>query len=110
MLNNVVRLRPVHYFWRANEFPDKKFGPDQTYGLLAQDVEKVLPDLVSIDAQGFKQIDYGKLPLLTIQAVKELNEQNETLKTQVNEQKAEIEALKGLVCSKNRKAKICRSK
>ncbi len=110
VLNNLVRLRPVHYFWRANEFPDKGFGPNQTYGLLAQDVEKVLPDLVTIDAQGFKQVDYGKLPLLTIQAVKELNEQNETLKMQVNEQKAEIAALKGLVCGKSRKAKICRSK
>jgi len=33
------------------------------------DVERVLPELVSNDAEGFKQVDYSKLPLLLLQAV-----------------------------------------
>ena len=38
------------------------------YGLIAQDVEQVLPELVVTGDDGFKAIDYSKLPLLTIQA------------------------------------------
>jgi hypothetical protein len=107
VLNNLSKLRPVHYFWRAKDFPNKHFGPDQTYGLLAQDVEKVLPELVSTDAQGFKQIDYGKLPMLTIQAVKELNEQNQTLKARVETQASEIAALKAAICGITPAAQLC---
>ncbi|MFZ1700714.1 MAG: tail fiber domain-containing protein [Pyrinomonadaceae bacterium] len=102
VLNSFAKLRPVHYFFRATEFPDKHFGPEQTYGLLAQDVETVLPELVSIDADGFKQIDYGKLPMLTIQAVKELNAKNES-------QQKQIEELRALVCELKPKANVCRS-
>ena len=47
---------------------------------IAQEVEHVLPDLVVTGADGFKTVDYSKLPLLTIQAVKELKAENDTLK------------------------------
>ena len=94
VLKNFQQLRPVNYFWRANDFPNRGFGPKQDYGLIAQDVEKVLPDLVSTDPQGFKQIDYAKLPLLTIQAIKELSAQNETLKARLDAQQKEIDAIK----------------
>jgi hypothetical protein len=59
----------VHFFWRASEFPQKHFGTTQSYGLIAQDVEATLPELVTQDEQGYKQVDYSKLPLLTLQAV-----------------------------------------
>ena len=47
----------------------KHFGTSRAYGLIAQDVEQVLPDLVIADDEGFKAVDYAPLPLLTIQAV-----------------------------------------
>jgi hypothetical protein len=73
-LDKLTALQPVHYFWRSTEFPDRHFGDAQTYGLIAQDVEQVLPELVVTNADGYKAVDYAKLPLLTIQAVKELKE------------------------------------
>jgi chaperonin cofactor prefoldin len=51
--------------------------------LIAQDVEQVMPELVAADGDGYKAVDYSKLPLLTIQAVKELKAENDTLKAQV---------------------------
>ena len=78
-LDRVAGLRPVHYFWRSEEFPARHFGPNQTYGLVAQDVESVLPELVTTDAQGYKAVDYGKLPLLAIQAIKELKARHDEL-------------------------------
>jgi hypothetical protein len=78
-LDRVAGLRPVHYFWRADEFPARQFGTNQVYGLVAQDVESVLPELVTTDGQGFKAVDYAKLPLLAIQAIKELKARQDEL-------------------------------
>jgi hypothetical protein len=84
-LDKLTALQPVHYNWRAAEFPDRHFGDARTYGLIAQDVEEVLPELVVTNDDGYKAVDYSKLPLLTIQAVKELKAQNEELKQRLAE-------------------------
>lgn len=86
-LDAVAKLRPVHYYWRTAEFPHKGFGPDQAYGLVAQDVAAVLPELVSTDADGYQAVDYAKLPLLSLQAIKELKADNDRL----SEQNASLE-------------------
>jgi len=87
-LDRVAALRPVHYFWRREAYPEKGFGPEETYGLVAQEVEAVLPELVTTDADGYRQVDYAKLPLLAIQAIRELKAlvddlagQNQALRT-----------------------------
>jgi hypothetical protein len=89
VLEQVTALQPVHYFWRSEEFPNRHFGNSRAYGLIAQDVEEVLPELVATDGEGYKAVDYSELPLLTIQAVKELKTENDALKSRV----AELERL-----------------
>ena len=96
MLDKVTALQPVHYFWRSDEFPARHFGPGQSDGLIAQDVETVLPDLVDTDSEGYKAINYSKLPLLTIQAVKELKSENDARKAEndaLKQRMAELERL-----------------
>lgn len=78
----VAALRPVHYDWRTSEFPDRHFSANRSYGLIAQEVEQVLPELVVTEADGYKAVDYTKLPLLTIQAVRELKAENDGLKAE----------------------------
>lgn len=78
-LDRVAALRPVHYFWRAADFPDRRFGDSQSFGLIAQEVEAVLPELVTTDPDGYKTVNYSKLPLLAIQAIRELKEKNDDL-------------------------------
>ena len=90
MLQSLTSLQPVHYYWRAAEFPERGFGNSRAYGLVAQDVEQVLPELVVTNEDGYKAVDYSKLPLLTIQAVKELKAENDALKERV----AQLDALK----------------
>ena len=82
MLDKLSRLQPVSYFWRASDYADRHFGTDQSWGLIAQDVEQVLPELVVTDEQGYLAVNYSKLPLITIQAVKELKAENDILKAQ----------------------------
>lgn len=124
MLDKVAGLRPVNYYWRATEFPAKGFGNAQDYGLIAQDVEQLLPELVSEDAQGYKQIDYSKLPLMTIQAVRELKAKTEVQQAMIETQqkqlqqqesdidrlKAQVEILKSVVCSDKSSLAVCKPK
>jgi hypothetical protein len=97
MLDRLTSLQPVHYFWRASEFPKRHFGNEQNYGLVAQDVEAVLPELVKTDSEGYKAVDYSKLPLLTIQAVKELNQKVKDLDSENDALKARIAELERLM-------------
>ncbi len=79
VLDRLVGLQPVRYFWRADELPERGFDARESSGLVAQDVERVLPELVTTDVHGYKSVSYGKLPLLAIQAIKELKEKNDAL-------------------------------
>jgi hypothetical protein len=40
-------------------------------GLIAQEVEKIFPELVKTDANGYKSVEYSKVVAILIQAVKE---------------------------------------
>lgn len=101
VLNNFSKLRPVNYFWRADEFTDQKFGNKQSFGLIAQEVEVLFPELVSTDEKGYKAINYSKLPLLTIQAVKELKAENDVLRQQVEKQNKQFATLQQQLLQQN---------
>ncbi len=85
VLDQLSALQPVNYYWRAAEYPERHFGDGQAYGLIAQDVEQILPELVVTSDDGYKAVDYTKLPLLTIEAVKELKARNDALQAQADE-------------------------
>jgi hypothetical protein len=56
----VNKLKPVSY--KLKDYKDE----GQQYGFIAQDVEKVYPDLVSQNKEGLKNMNYiGVIPLLT---------------------------------------------
>ena len=44
-LNHIMALRPVSWRWKVEEANDRS-----EYGFVAQEVEEILPDLVSIDS------------------------------------------------------------
>jgi len=94
LLPKFAQLQPVNFFWRATEFPNKHFGTKESFGLIAQEVEAVLPELVTTDEQGYKAVNYSKLPLLTIQAVKELKAENDDLKTRLGALELLVKQLK----------------
>jgi hypothetical protein len=118
LLDKLVRLQPVHFYWRSEEFKGRHFGVKPSFGLIAQEVEKVLPELVSEDEQGYKAVNYSKLPLLSLQAIKELKAENNTLRHQFAEQQneivtlkskvAQIEALTRVVCQAMPNADLCK--
>jgi hypothetical protein len=93
VLKKFTALQPVHYFWRTVDYPERHFGTSQAAGLIAQDVEQVLPELVETDPIGFKAVNYSLLPLFTIQAVKELKAESDDLTKRVAELERRVNEL-----------------
>ncbi|SDI30047.1 tail fiber domain-containing protein [Chryseobacterium jejuense] len=78
----INKLRPVSYFW--NETGKKKGGNAQLqYGLVAQEVEKVLPNIVSTDNDGYKSVNYNELIPILLQTVQEQGKKIEELQREV---------------------------
>ena len=86
-LETVKSLNGVSYKWNTEEFPEKKFQDDEQIGLIAQDVEKVIPSLVDTDSEGYKSVDYIKLNVLLLEAIKEQQLSIDVLKQEIEELK-----------------------
>jgi len=80
-LDSVVKLQGVSYNWNTKDYPDKGFDDKPQIGFIAQEVEPVLPEIVSTDDKGFKGVEYDKMTAVLVEAVKELKAQNDALKT-----------------------------
>jgi hypothetical protein len=97
LMSKVMQLRPVSYVWKADEHPEYHFGNERTSGLIAQEVDKVFPETVATDDRGYKAVNYSKLPMMLLQAVKELKEESDhresELRETVKEQQAQIQQL-----------------
>ncbi|MCV0371927.1 tail fiber domain-containing protein, partial [Filomicrobium sp.] len=74
----LTKLRGTHFRWKSS----KQFS----YGLIAQEVEKVVPDLVT-NGEGLKAVDYDQLAPILLEgwkvhhkAIKALEDENAQLK------------------------------
>ena len=70
-LEKLVRINGVTYDWKVKEYPNMNFSYGRQYGIIAQDLELIIPELVSTDSAGYKSIDYTHLIPLLIEAIKE---------------------------------------
>lgn len=68
-LAEVLRLAPVSFRWK-----DARMGGQREVGLVAQDVQPVVPEVVGRNADGMHSLDYAKLVPVLVRAIQELNE------------------------------------
>ncbi len=78
-LQKLMRLNGVEYEMKTKEFSKNNFATGRQMGLLAQNVETVVPDAVN-EKDGYKGVDYAKLVPLLIEAIKDLKKEIEELK------------------------------
>ena len=69
-LNTVKTLRGVGFTWKQTK--------QKTYGVIAQEIEQIIPELVS-DVDDKKSVNYNAIIGFLIEAVKELNDKVEKL-------------------------------
>ena len=84
-LQKVLQLRGVNFDWKTNEFSARSFSENRSLGFIAQEVEKVLPEIVQTEktVEGYKAVQYDKVVALLVEAIKEQQKQIDSLKLQV---------------------------
>jgi hypothetical protein len=112
-LEKICSLTGVTYQWKKNEFKDYRFNDRRQIGFIAQEVEKVFPELVSTDKEGYKSVDYDKFTAILVEGMKQLKsdndalrKENETLKQKMaslEDMGARLERLEAMVESGNGK-------
>ena len=70
------QLNGVRFDWIDNNKP--------SLGLIAQEVEKVLPELVETNSEGIKSVSYSNMVGLLIEAIKEQQVRIEELERKLN--------------------------
>ena len=76
-LEKVNQLRGVEF---------NKIGEDKkSIGVIAQEIEKVIPEVVYEDKDGMKSVAYGNITGVLIEAIKELKAEVEELKKQIKQ-------------------------
>ena len=87
-LEKVLRLQGVSFGWNSEVVPQRAKSQEISIGLIAQEVEKVIPEVVVeelIEDNKLKTIEYGNLIGLLVEAIKEQQDQISTLKETVEE-------------------------
>jgi hypothetical protein len=99
-LNTLMALQPSSYYFRANEYPQLALPSDQHFGLLASNLEEVMPTLVRqahiparhdldgntvAEALDFKMVNYTELIPVLIKSVQEQQQQISELTAMVQE-------------------------
>lgn len=72
VLGKILKLNGVNYEWEKDKFKAINFSDGKQIGLIAQDVEKVFPELVRTDDEGYKAVSYERLSVLLMKAVQEI--------------------------------------
>jgi len=79
VIDKLKDIQPVRFEWRKEEFPQKNLPSGKQIGLIAQEVEKYFPELVSADSQGYKNIDYQRFVAVLLAGIKERQAKIEVL-------------------------------
>ena len=105
-LEKVMQLRPVTFNWKQEDYPDMNLDDRNHVGFIAQEVEEVVPQVVSTagDEMQTKSIAYSDLVPVLTKAIQEQQAEIEALKaqnamlagkvTELDQLKAEVENLK----------------
>lgn len=116
-MDRIIALNPVRYEFRTNEYPQMKLAEGQQMGLIAQEVERIFPELVkdnyhpvspkSVDENGYpkdfypgvayKGLNYlGLIPVL-IKGTQEQQEEIDVLQAENAELKERLARLERVV-------------
>jgi hypothetical protein len=98
VLPEILNLQGLKYSWRKDEYPAMNFDSGRQIGIIAQDVEKIFPELVRTDDKGYKAVSYEKLSVILLEGMKEQQKQIKSQQEQIyrlEEMVGEIQAKLG---------------
>ena len=93
-LEKILNIKGVTFNWRTEEFKEKGFPEGRRYGVIAQEIEKVLPEVVKEGPGGEKNVSYTEIIPVLIEAMKEQQKTLERQQKEIEELKASVRMLK----------------
>ena len=81
-LDKILAMNPVEFEWRDGQ-EDIHNNSGKDIGFIAQEIEKIQPELVG-EHKDFKTLDYEKFSPLIVGAIQELSEQIQEVKDLIN--------------------------
>ena len=86
-LDKVKALQGVYFNWNQKAFPEKEFGSQDELGFIAQEVEKIVPEIVVKDKtkEEYRSVKYDKVVALLVEAIKEQQKQIHSLQLKVKQ-------------------------
>ncbi len=79
----VSKMRGVSFDWKKEDYKNLNFEDKRQLGLIAQELEEILPEAVSTDNEGYKSIAYSKIIPVLIEAIKEQQKTIDLLKIEI---------------------------
>lgn len=70
-VEKILGLRGVTFLWDKDKYPDRNVDDRKVYGFVAQEVEKVVPELVRTDKEGYKSVQYQNITSILVEAFKD---------------------------------------
>lgn len=74
-LSKVDQINPIEFNWKSNG--------KQDFGVSAQQIEELYPDLVTENIEGYKVVKYNPLIALLLKSIQELNKEVRELKNKI---------------------------
>ncbi|WP_348655395.1 tail fiber domain-containing protein, partial [uncultured Roseivirga sp.] len=102
-LENLLKLEGKTYYWRKEEFSDRNFSDKLQIGFIAQDVQKIFPQLVEADEHGYLSLNYAQLTPVLVEAIKEQQTQIESLQKEVEALRDDLNKALQLINQLNKK-------
>lgn len=100
-LSNIQKIKGVRYDWRQEKFPEKNFSDKNQIGFIAQEIEKIFPEMVLTDEKGFKSVDYARLTPVLVEGIKELTFRNEQLETKNQKLESRLDKIEAILSASN---------
>jgi len=84
-LKKVLSMQGIYYNWKFSKKDSKELNyHKKQIGFIAQDMERIIPEVVHTSKDGYKSISYDKLSVLLVEAIKELYSENKKLKEKID--------------------------
>lgn len=90
-MSKLMQLNPVSYTFNQDAAPNKLLPDGTHYGVLAQELQKVVPEAVKDDGEGFLAVNYEMLIPLLIDGVQEQQDEMEALYERIRVLEGQLE-------------------
>jgi len=92
-LSKLDQLRGVSFEWNRLAVPLRRKEGEKGIGMIAQELQKVYPELVTGSKKNYLGINYGAFTAVLLQSIKELKSQVITMQDQINALQREVKTL-----------------